>query len=215
MWVTIRPRLDSLSPFLIYTRMQKWKKKESIHSHNTIPHMRAVWFSCEVHFCCWWGWSSASTCIKTCCMPSMFTICWWNTTIVVQNGSPWTYNSLKQPVYCLLLWKGQGKNAFAAGIVLQHSCVSNRIKQLYVFARVVRHVAACTEQRSDITLAEQGCFCISLEILLVQIYWCNLNDIMLHSKREMAITCNSRLWRSKGRWRRNELLHWVKPGNIL
>lgn len=71
-------------------------------------------------------------------------------------------------VYCYE--KGQGKNALAAGIVLQHSCVSNRIKQLYVFARVVRHVAACTEQRSGITLTEQGCFCISLEILLVQIY---------------------------------------------
>lgn len=106
--------------------------------------------------------------------------------------------------------KGQGKNAFAAGIVLQHSCVSNRIKQLYVFAWVVRQVAACMEQRSGITLVEQGCFCISLEILLVQIYWCHPIDIMSHSKREMAITCNSR--RSKGRWRRNKL-YWVTPGN--
>lgn len=64
-----------------------------------------------------WGWSGASICIKPCCRTSVFPICWWNTSIIVQNSSPSGDHNLLPPVYYLLLIKGQWNNAVAAGIV--------------------------------------------------------------------------------------------------
>lgn len=81
-WVTIRPSLDSFSS-LSHTHIHaKKKKKMSIHClitryttwgrYNSVGPVHPVIYLKSTLL--WF------TCIRTCCIPSMFTTCWWNNT---------------------------------------------------------------------------------------------------------------------------------------
>lgn len=111
MWVTIRARLDSLSP---HTHTHTQKNVYSL-SHHSIDHTRALYFSCEVQHWCWWRWSRTSTVIfpkstlllflsiRTCCSPSTFTTCWWNYTGVYwRKAALLPISFLRRPFFCLL-----------------------------------------------------------------------------------------------------------------